>query len=416
MKLIKVENVRRVLAHFPGNGSKTRVLLDEFRPELLEQAVRRAIRDVPYYKDYGRYLEGGFDITKFPIISKADIKGKTDGLVSRRVPSFLRFHKRTAGSTGTPLDVFYSPRLFIEKDLVVHHLFNSIGKNLRIASLRRPTPEGTFMQSVGNHHYVFSPYALNPGNFEAYIAEMKRLRINCLHVYPTTVTIFARLIRDRYGVSPIEIKGIVASSESFCREDKQMVMKVFPSAKIIDLYGHNEIACFASADGLEPFRFYQNFGYVELRDSGERTADGNRVCEIVATSIVNRTMPLIRYATRDFVEIDGDGRVLNVLGRSTDFLVTKNGTLLPCMFRTRDESLANVLNRQYWQPEPGKLIKRLVVNDRYTEADRQLMIEDMRDAFGDLVDCDVEIVDHIDVSAMGKQQRMQQDVDLTPYR
>ena len=114
--------------------------------------------------------------------------------------------------------------------------------------------------------------------------------------------------------------------------------------------------------------------------------------------------------------MDGDGRVLNVLGRSTDFLVTKNGTLLPCMFSTRDESLANVLNRQYWQPEPGKLIKRLVVNDRYTEADRQLMIEDMRDAFGDLVDCDVEIVDHIDVSAMGKQQRMQQDVDLTPYR
>lgn len=114
MKLIKVENVRRVLAHFPGNGSKTRVLLDEFRPELLEQAVRRAIRDVPYYKDYGRYLEGGFDITKFPIISKADIKGKTDGLVSRRVPSFLRFHKRTAGSTVLPLMCFI-PRGFLLK-------------------------------------------------------------------------------------------------------------------------------------------------------------------------------------------------------------------------------------------------------------------------------------------------------------
>lgn len=413
---IIVEYLRELLTKWPTVSKKKKLYLDEFKPELLEQAVRKAIRDVPFYHDYARYLEGGFDLTRFPIISKQDIKGKTESMVSRRVPRMFRFMKRTSGSTGIPLDVYYSPKVFIEKDLIYQRHFSTFGKNLRIAQLRDHTDTGELVQYIGNKRYLFSPYFLCEERLDEYLDEMKRLRINCLHVYPSAITIFARLIKRRYGTSPLQIKGIVASSEAFCAEDKKLVMEVFPTAGLIDNYGHNELACMAAAEGLGPFRFYHNFGYAELIDTGERTLGGNAVCEVVATSIMNTAMPLIRYATRDYVEVAPDGRVLAVLGRSSDFIVTKAGKLIPCLFLTRKESTANVVNRQYWQPAPGRLVTRLVVNDRWGEADRISMLEDMQRSFKDMLDCDVVAVDSIEKDARGKQRRLRQDVDLTPYR
>lgn len=413
---VVVEYIRELLTRWPGTRGKQALYLGEFNPALLERAVRRAIRDVPFYHDYARYLEGGFDITRFPIISKPDIKGRTADLVSSRVPRVCRFMKRTSGSTGIPLDVYYSPRVFIEKDLIVQHYFSSFGKNLRIGQLRDHTDTGELVQSIGNGRYLFSPYFLSDERLGEYLETMKRLRIDCLHVYPSAMAIFARLIRRRYGTSPLPLKGILASSEAFCAEDKKLVMEVFPGVPLVDYYGHNEQACVAAAEGLGPFRFFMNFGYTEFIDTGERTDAGNSICEVVATSIMNTAMPLIRYATRDYVEVASDGRVLAVLGRSSDFIVTKAGKLIPCLFLTRKESTANVVNRQYWQPAPGRLVTRLVVNDRWGEADRIFMLEDMQRSFKDMLDCDVVAVDSIEKDARGKQRRLRQDVDLTPYR
>lgn len=154
---IIVEYIRELLTKWPTARKKKKLYLDEFKPELLEQAVRKAIRDVPFYHDYARYLEGGFDLTRFPIISKPDIKGKTESMVSRRVPRMLRFMKRTSGSTGIPLDVYYSPKVFIEKDLIYQRHFSTFGKNLRIAQLRDHTDTGELVQYIGNKRYLFSP-------------------------------------------------------------------------------------------------------------------------------------------------------------------------------------------------------------------------------------------------------------------
>lgn len=418
LKIIRTEHIRSLLTHWPGIARTQRKLLADFDPKLLERAVKRAIRDIPFYKDYAQYISNGtFDITRFPIIRKPDIKGHTRELVSKRIPKYFRVMKRTAGSTGIPLDVYYSPRLFIEKDLIVQHLFGLFGKGQRIALLRDHTSTGEIIESVGAKHWLLSPYFLSTQNLDKYLDILQQLHINVLHVYPSAITILARLIKDKYGTCPVKgIRGIFASSESFDRDEKKIVKEVFPEAHLIDFYGHNELACNASAEDFGYFHFYMNFGYVEFLPTGDTLPNGNMICEIVATSVLNRTMPLIRYGTQDCVEMDKDGNIVSIYGRTSDFIVTKQGDVVPCLFLTRPSSTLNVINRQYYQPEPGKLITRVVVNDKYTEADRISMLEDMQRSFKDKMDCDVVIVPSIERGGRSKQKRLVQDVDIHLYR
>lgn len=410
------ERIRHLLSLTPAAKRSLRRQLKDATDEDVERAVRRAVGDCPYYAPYADLLADGFDLKKLPIIRKKDIFDCSRQMVSRRVWRPLLMHKRTAGSTGIPLNVYYSPRAVIDKDCIPRYLFSLIGNDLKIGVLRDHTTNGSFVQPVGTGHWLFSPYLLSADKLDEYLAEMQRIGIDCLHVYPSALNIFARLIQQRYGVSPLKLKGIFASSEIFSREDKEFVMEVFPGVKIVDAYGHNELVVSAAAIDLEPFKFFTGVGYVEFDDTGERLPNGNRICEIVGTSIVNRTMPFIRYGTLDFAELAPDGNVVSIIGRSSDFIVNKDRQIVPCLFLNRRESTRNVINRQYYQPAVGKFVLRLVVNERFNDDDRRMLAEDLRTSFKDSFDCSIEIVPSIPRTKRGKQLRLVQDLNLDDFR
>ena len=154
---------------------------------------------------------------------------------------------------------------------------------------------------------------------------------------------------------------------------------------------------------------------MEFIDTGEKI-NGNRIAEIVATSIMSTTMPLIRYATDDYVEIDREGKVVSVIGRTSDFIVNKLNEIAPCIVCTRTESMQNVLNFQYYQPQEGVLIFRIIVNEYHTERERKLLLEDMNTTFGTTMDCSVVVVSEVEKTKIGKQKRLVQDLDISKYK
>ena len=411
------ENIREMLSRLFVSRRVLKNLIGESSPVELETVVRRAIKDCPYYESYNDLISDGFDLEKLPVIRKKDIFDCSRKMVSRRVPGFLLMHKRTAGSTGIPLNVYYSPLSVIKKDIIPNYLFSLIGDDLNVGLLRDHTTNGKFVQFGGRRHWLFSPYQLNENTLDDYVHEMNEKHIDCLHVYPSALNIFARLIKNRYGKNPLKyLKGILASSEIFSADDKKFIMELFPGVRIIDLYGHNEQVCCAYAEGLGPYHFFSGYGHVEFIDSGERINGDNRVCEIVATSVANKTMPFIRYGTQDFAEIDKDGNVVSIIGRSSDFIVNKNGAVVPCLFLNRCESTRNVINRQYYQSQPGKMCLRVVVTDKFNDEDHRMLLEDMHTSFGDSFDCEVKVVDSIERTARGKQKRLVRDFDIEGFK
>lgn len=378
--------------------------------------VKRAVENVPFYSGHERYLTEPFSIKNLPFIRKSDIIGKEESFLSKNISRFLMQKVETGGSTGVSLELYYSIRTLILKDTVANKAFNEIGKNLTIGFLRGTKPaNGGLCQIVNRHLSIFSSYMLSEDTLDEYLRIFKERHISCLHVYPSSLMILARLIKNKYGVADLpDLRGILSSSEIFSRDDKRFVSDVFPNVKLVDLYGHNEcaVSAFSVNDGY--YHFYSQFGYVEFMPTGEKS-NGNNVAEIVATSIMNEDMPFIRYRTEDFVELDSNNNVVSIIGRTSDFVVTKDKKLAPCIISTRSKSMANVLNFQYYQKQEGKLVYRVVVNEKFNDSDITYLLEDMQSSFNNRVDCEVSIVKNIDRTKTGKQKRMIQELDINKY-
>lgn len=382
----------------------------------VEAVVREAIAHVPYYKNYGRYITDGFDLGKLPVIRKPDISQKEDMFVSDRRNLKRLKQIETGGSTGYSLKLYRSLRDIINGIAMADDVFLRIGTNLRVAVLRGQKPKKGICEKIDGRTILLSSYNLNQNTVDEYLECLKRYETTCLHVYPSSITILARLIKQKYGKADLPLlKGIFASSEIFDKENKRLVKDVFPGVKIVDYYGHNEQSCCAVAVDDGYFEFNPQCGYVEFADTGERV-NGNRIAEIVTTSMMNKTMPFIRYATEDYVELDDMGRVVSVIGRTSDFVVNGRGEIVPCIVLTRDESLLNVISFQYRQSEAGRLDFCVVTNDRFGDRDRQSLLEDLHSSFNGLMECSVVRVDSIARTQIGKQKRLIQKLDIKQYQ
>ena len=345
-------------------------------------------------------------LSDFPVMYKKDIAENVDLLISKKVCRRFLHRIETGGSTGASLSLYRSFKDVVKETAFVDALFSLIGSNLTIGVLRGNKPKSGFFEIVSRHEVLLSSYALSKDTLDDYIRVLQKYEVSCLHVYPSSLVILARLIKQRYGkVDLPKLKGIFASSEIFSKEDKEFVQSVFPHVVIIDYYGHNEQACCAYSIDGGAYHFLPTYGYVEFIDTGEKV-NGHRVAEIIATSIMNEAMPLVRYATEDYVELDEEGRVLSIIGRSSDFVLNSNGDVVPCIFSTRPLTLQNVLNFQYYQEKQGELHFRVVVSENFSERDSVMIKEDLQASFDDKMICFVDVVPQIERTKRGKQMRL----------
>ena len=387
----------------------------EFYEQLLINHINKYIEEVPYYHKYKNINEKSFDIRRFPIIRKPDIQGHETEFVSTKVNKHLLLKEKTGGSTGWSLTLFRSFQDVTKSSAYVNYMFSLIGKDLRIAVLRGNKPKEGIYECISSKKIILSSYSLSPESLETYLDILRKNRISCIHAYPSSISILARLIKNKYGTIQLpDLRGILTSSEIFSREEKLLVSEVFPDAKLVDLYGMSERCCCAYSIGLGHYHFIQDYGYTEFIDTGEKKGD-NTIAEIVATSIMNTTMPFIRYGTEDYVEIDNEGNIVGIIGRSSDFIINKNRDIVPCIVLTRNESKKNVINFQFYQDTPGILEYRAVVSDQFTEKEREMLVNDLTNSFDNKMTCKVVVVSSIERTKIGKQKRLIQKLDLSKY-
>lgn len=384
--------------------------------QVLKQ-IAKYVKNVPYYRSrHNEYIKQS--VQDLPVLRKPEILGHSSEFVSDKVlKSFLQ-KKETGGSTGFSLELFYSPSTIIKKQVYTDYVFSLIGSGLKVAMLRGVKPQnGAMYEKVNDKLILMSSYQLIPENLETYLKILRDEKISCIHAYPSSITILARMIEERYhSISLPYLKGILCSSEIFSKEAKQLVRSVFCDTKIVDFYSHNELACCAWAVNDGPFHFDDSFGYVEFIPTGEITNDGSSIAEIVATSMLNEEMPFVRYGTEDYVELDEKGNVISIIGRSCDFIVNKDKTLVPCIVVLRNEAKRNVTNFQYYQDSVGILDFRIVTTPGFNAKEEAILQEDLVAAFNGKMDCRVVKVDCIERTKAGKQMRLIQKLNLSEFK
>lgn len=381
----------------------------------VKEIVSYAIKNVPFYRDYSSYLKDGFDIKKLPIIHKEDLVKSGESMVSNKFNKKHLVMVSTGGTTGPSVNIYQSFKESVMSSAYVDYCFSLLGKDLVICTIREhDLTENEDFRFFGNR-LMLAPNKINADTIEHYLSLMKKYRVNCLHVYPSSLQAFCKLIEKRYGdkLPDLPIKGIFVSSETFSDEVKMLAKRIFPDAKILNYYGQTELVGMAIGIDFEPMQFIGSFSYVELIDVDVQQS-GNRLAEIVCTGF-KKSMPLIRYATGDYVEIDSNGNIKSIAGRTSEFLIGKNGEVIPCIITNREDTMKNVILVQYYQDQPGKFIYNVIGNENFGEDDIKAISEDIKLNFGDILEGTIVQVDHIEKTKRGKHRKIIQKLDVDYY-
>ena len=127
---------------------------------------------------------------------------------------------------------------------------------------------------------------------------------------------------------------------------------------------------------------------------------------MIATGLINMTMPVIRYAVGDAIELNpprGNGAkiITQVEGRVDDVIYTRDGTpvgRLDPVFKG-----AGAINAaQVIQGESGDIEIRLVPGKGYRDVDGENLVNEFRKRVGQNIDIRLDLCEAIEKQANGK--------------
>ncbi|MBS1620195.1 MAG: hypothetical protein JST10_02495 [Bacteroidetes bacterium] len=376
--------------------------------------IYKTIKNVPYYVE-NNYGKGS--IESYPLLMKSDIIGNEEKFLSTKCNKLFLSRVATSGSSGKSLNLYKGINDVIKEEVFTDQAFSLIGKNLRIAVLRGNRPsKGIYEYKFG--HLLLSSYNLSKENVHEYLKLIKRYRINCFHVYPSSISIFCKYLREIIEEKKTEIpaiKGIFSSSEILSMETKNLILDLFPDITLVDRYGMSEHVASAISVNKGNYHFQDGYSIVELLDTGLKN-EGRRIMEIVGTNINNKAMPLVRYCTEDFVEVDEMNNIVSIIGRTSDFVVNIEGNIVPCTVVNRDDVLLNVIAHQHYQDKVGELVLRIQGNEKFSGTDIKYITDDWTRSFQNLMRIKVEVVTDFDRTSNGKLINLVQKLNLDNIR
>jgi len=299
-------------------------------------------RNVPYYKDLFSSLN--FDpesvrrdlkyLEDIPYLTKDIIREQGDRLLSTPLKDIRHHHRKTGGSTGVSMDVYYDQVGLDYSAAVTKYARQRVGHSAHKSELHFAAsfaePAKTTLPSKDD----IKNFALNRSNaffdrldsvgLEKIWQTLQTRRVNLVHGHPSTLYALACYVESKHQSKKV-FDIFESSGELLQPYMREKIEKVF-SCKVIDRYGSAEFGVIAyELDGHENgLQILESEGWPESR----KTEDGD---ELVFTGFHNRLMPLIRYATGDMAKVEERENAFvltNVVGRIHD-MVPINGIKYP---------------------------------------------------------------------------------------
>jgi phenylacetate-CoA ligase len=400
--------------------------LQQYQNGQLAQLIEHCYNNVPYYRDLFRRLglipgdiRSQSDLSKLPLLDKDTIRANFKALQARNIsPRRTELHT-TGGTTGTPLALVLSQRTDALRLAFEWRYYNWAGYHFGdpIAVFRGRQVHGfergkRWEFDPHENHLVFCAFDMNDQNLAAYIQKLQEFNPKFIRGYPSNLTLLARFGRERgvdlnFGGS---LQGLLTSSETLYPHQREEIEKAF-GAPVSDLYGNTEQAGrLGQCELRDGYHDFVEHSVVEVLDP-----DQAGVGEMIATSLINYTMPLLRYRTGDMVQLSDRlcrcGRGLRLIsklqGRKQDIALLANGTplsLTAFFFAVHVPEMAQVKKIQFQQEIPGRLKALVVKGQDYQDGACERMLKRMNQNLAVPFEIQIHYLDDIPPTKGGKHQ------------
>ena len=388
----------------------------------LRRLIRHCYQKVPYYRKLFQSaglkpddIRGLSDLKLIPITTKQTLRHAPpedvlpDGIRPRR-----SFERRTSGSTGTPIFFVLTPREKDAQDVVLARALMENG--LRLADVRAMfyapshiTMEKRWFRRLGIWRKAyFSVF----DDIRDQMPELERLSPDSLAGIPAILKLIA-LEKLRSGSPRIAPRTIFSTADLLDQTTRRLLESAF-DVEVTDLYASLELGHIA-------WECPQHAGYhvnmesvvLELLNDG-RPASPGEAGEVVGTSLLSYTMPFLRYRLEDLCSLSHRpcpcGRGLPLLelvqGRANDAIRLPDGRVVaPQTVMSTLSKLGREIEQFRVVQESEDLVNVHLVKGAGFAGETLAMAEkSLREALGNEVRLEFNIVGHIDRDSSGKQR------------
>jgi phenylacetate-coenzyme A ligase PaaK-like adenylate-forming protein len=398
--------------------------LERFRVARLREFLLDVAVHVPYYRRLfadihfnPANVESLADLARIPLLDKPLIRANLQHLRSDGASNLQRYN--TGGSSGEPL-IFYMGRDRVSHDVAAKWRATrwwgvDIG-DPEIVVWGSPIELGAqdrFRQIRDRllRTKLLPAFEMSAAKLDAFVAEIRTMRPRMVFGYPSALAHIARHAENRgQRLDDLGIKVAFVTSERLYDDQRAQIARTFGCA-VANGYGGRDAGFIAHECPKGGMHISAEDILVEIVDSSGETLPAGESGEIVVTHLATREFPFVRYRTGDVGALRSRpcpcGRGLPMLdeleGRSTDFVVAADGTLmhgLALIYVLRD--LPEIASFKIIQESRQQVRVQIVAALPLTPAIEARIRDGFRARLGQGVDVRIEPVHEIPPERSGK--------------
>jgi phenylacetate-CoA ligase len=399
----------------------------EFQWRELTTLLAHAWQQVPYWKStldragiVPSALRSYEDFLRVPITEKAHIRQYEDQMIARDYRG-KTWVKATAGSTGEPLRLHYTPESYDWRVAISRRGYSWAGyeEGMRQLSIwgvfaigKRPFYadfKDRFLATIAGRTVVNS-LKFDDTTLAECLATVNRTKPDVVVGYANPLYEFAQFV-NRHGGLTARPKAAISAAEKIYDYQRLEIERAL-HCPMFETYGSREFMLIGSeCDRKSGLHLSTENLFIEVIKEDGRPAAPGETGDLVITDLHNFGMPFIRYRIGD-IAVASDvvcpcGRGLPILqqivGRTLDVIRTRSGQNVPGEFFPHLlKEVKGVRQFQVVQPDLDTLVIRIVKDAAFTDAEEALLRREVGRLFGGTINLAVEFVAAIPLTKAGK--------------
>lgn len=391
---------------------------DAWQSQELHNMVRHCRQHIPFYQklfaDHGLHendVTSLSDLSKIPLLDKQTVRERAPEFRSLQEKPWMTQH--TSGSTGTPLALQVNEHTYkLAMALLVDH---EERHGIRFGA-RRATFAGRMVQKPENmrppfarynraeNQRLYSAYHLNEQTFPWYRRDLQRFQPQELIGYPSAISDLASYYQNNDSEPGFRPRAVITNSETLLAWQREKIETTF-GCPVFDYYGTAEYLLFAGQDNTGFYHASPLPGITEICTTQDHPDSG----PILATTLTNTQMPLLRYQIGDTATLDaprGPGEhtidtLKDIEGRIDDYIETPDGRRIGRMDHIF-KGIRGIREGQIVQDELSRCTARIVLQPGASEFEESVIRSNFVSRAGESMSLSVEIWPQIPRNANGK--------------
>lgn len=368
------------------------------------------------------------DFRKLPTMDKTDAAANRDQLVWHGAPGGT-FRYNTGGSSGKPLIFYYGRQRQAsdaagrmrarrwwgvepgEREVYLWGAPVELNKTDRIKTLRDRLV----------NQMVLNAFNMSPIQMDAYARAIQSWQPRCIYGYASSVALLAAHAKESHVRFKLpNLRVVCTTGEPLFPHQRSLIQEVF-GVPVANEFGSRDIGFTAHETPHGQMLLISESILLEVLDPQGHPVKPGEVGEAVMSGLCSGAQPFIRYRTGDMVRMSADscrdGRGLHVItevaGRSTDFLVKSDGTIMHALagiyVLRAVEGVAEFKLIQHGLRDLEVLVVR---NMNWREESLPKIEAGLKERMGEDVNIQIQLVDDIAPEASGKHRYVVSHVSL----